>query len=180
MRLLPTALPGVHRIDTKRVLDERGLFHKLYHPVLAEAAGSEFVAAEVFYSVSTAGVLRGMHFQTPPHQYTKLVFCLSGKILDVVLDLRPGPGYGQWLSFDLKEGTHRGLWIPAGCAHGFLSLTGDATVLYAVSAAHHPKHDAGVRWDSFGFQWPVERPVVSARDRALPCFQDFRTPFLPA
>lgn len=180
MRLLPTALPGLHRIETKRFVDERGLFHKLYHPALAEAAGEAFVAAEIFYSVSEERVVRGMHFQSPPHHYTKLVFCLSGKILDVVLDLRPGPGYGHFMTFDLKAGTHRGLWIPPGCAHGFLSLTAGATVVYAVSAAHHPRHDAGIRWDSFGFNWPVELPIISARDRALPPFQDFQTPFPPA
>jgi dTDP-4-dehydrorhamnose 3,5-epimerase len=167
-------------IETKRVLDDRGLFHKLYHGGLSEAAGKAFVAAEIFSSVSGRGVLRGMHFQLPPHHYTKLVFCLAGQILDVVVDVRPGAGYGRFATFELGEGVSRGLWIPPGCAHGFLSLTAGSIVVYAVSATHHPKHDAGIRWDSFGFDWPVDGPVVSARDRTLPRLEAFTSPFPPA
>jgi dTDP-4-dehydrorhamnose 3,5-epimerase len=167
-------------IETKRVVDERGLFHKLYHSELAEAAGTPFVAAEIFCSVSERGVLRGMHFQSPPYHYTKLVFCLAGQILDVVVDVRPGAGFGRFATFELEEGGSRGLWIPPGCAHGFLSRTAGSIVVYAVSATHHPEHDAGIRWDSFGFDWPVDSAVISARDRTLPRLQTFTTPFPPA
>ena len=152
---------------------------KTWHPDLLAAHGVAMDFAEEFYSVSARGVLRGMHFQAPPQALDKLVYCVTGRILDVVLDLRPDqPTYGCSCSWELSEDNACMLFIPAGFAHGFLALGERNAVIYKTSAVHAPAHDLGVHWASFGFSWPGKNPVISARDRDLPAFRDFSSPFL--
>ena len=120
-----------------------------------------------------------MHFQVPPAHHAKIVTCLSGVVLDVILDLRKSsPTFGLVESLELSESNRHFLFIPSGFAHGFLSLTEDSVVHYLTGAEHSPKHDKGIRWNSFGFKWPVSNPVVSDRDSELPLFSDFESPFL--
>ena len=119
-----------------------------------------------------------MHFQLPPHDHAKLVFCLSGRVLDVNLDLRrASPSYGQAYATELDGRIAGGVYIPRGFAHGFLALEGNATLHYLVETAHAPSHDTGLHWDSFGFAWPIRAPLLSSRDAALPGWADFETPF---
>jgi dTDP-4-dehydrorhamnose 3,5-epimerase len=120
-----------------------------------------------------------MHFQLPPHDHYKLVVCLAGGVLDVVLDLRRGsPAYGKFESFELTGRSPQLLLIPPGLAHGFCVTEAPATMYYKVTTAYSPAHDSGVRWNSIGFEWPVNDPLVSARDAALPALADFQSPFV--
>ena len=173
--------PAPILIQPKIQLDQRGSFVKTWHPDLLAAHGVSMTFAEEFYSVSQRGVLRGMHFQAPPRALDKLVYCVAGRILDVVLDLRKDqPTYGQSWSWELSEKNASMLFIPAGFAHGFLALEERNTVIYKTSAVHSPEHDLGVKWDSFGFSWPETATVISERDQRLPALRDFRSPFLPS
>lgn len=159
--------------------DARGTFRKIVHGEAFAAMGLSCDFVEQYVSTSAPGVLRGMHFQTPPHDHAKLVTVLSGRILDVIVDLRPGPDYGRHASVELDGSEGVSLWLPSGIAHGFLALEA-ATVLYDVTSVHAPANDAGIRFDSFGFAWPIAAPILSERDRALPPLSDFVTTFPPA
>lgn len=119
-----------------------------------------------------------MHFQTPPADHAKYVCCLVGAVRDVILDLRKdSPTYGQHYAVELSSENRLGFYIPTGFAHGFLSLTDGALMLYKTTTVHTPASDAGLRWDSFGYDWGVTNPIVSARDSAFPALADFKTPF---
>jgi dTDP-4-dehydrorhamnose 3,5-epimerase len=178
MEVLPTKIEGVLLLRPKVAADERGNLIKSYHRPTFEKLGLEFARAEEFYSVSKRNVIRGMHLQLPPFAYHKCVFCIAGAVLDVVLDLRrQSSTYGMTLVRELNSNNHEMLMIPFGCAHGFAVLSDEATMLYQTDTIHSPSHDGGVRWDSFGLVWPVAEPIVSERDRALPAFSDFVTPF---
>ena len=161
--------------------DARGSFQKIYRTDHLEKRGISDPFRESFVSFSAPGVLRGMHFQSPPRDHWKLVSCIEGAILDVCLDLRAGATYGQARGWRLDAETGHSLLIPPGFAHGFVTQsTTNAGVLYLTTREHDPAHDHGVRWDSFGFAWPIASPLVSDRDRAFSAFGDFRTPFAPA
>lgn len=157
--------------------DARGLFVKTFNAAQFQAAGLAFEVRESYYSVSHRNVLRGMHFQLPPHDHEKLVYVTQGQILDVVVDLRrQSPTYRQTFSLTLDEHA-RALFIPRGFAHGFLTLSPSATVVYNVATGYEPSADAGIRWNSLDFAWPVAQPIISARDESFPALTDFPTPF---
>lgn len=178
MNFVDLPLTGLRRVEPRLARDARGSFAKIYHRELFRQAGAAFEPAEQFFSSSAAGVLRGMHFQVPPADHAKLVCCLQGAILDVVLDLRrASPTYGRHVTAELSGENGYALFIPAGCAHGFLSRTDGALVSYLTSSVHDPVCDLGVRWDSFGFVWPCREPLVSERDRAFPAFAEWTSPF---
>lgn len=169
-------IPGVLLIRHQVREDARGSFAKLLHPDdLGLGIGQAFLVRESFVSWSEPGVVRGMHFQAPPHAHDKAVTCLAGEVLDVVLDLRRGsPAYGRSAAFRLEGTTPATVWIPAGCAHGFMVLGSARALLhYSVTAEHSPANDLGVRWDSFGFAWPAAAgAVISDRDKSLPRLAD--------
>jgi dTDP-4-dehydrorhamnose 3,5-epimerase len=174
--------PGPFRglaVYTPRIArDARGEFTKSFHQPTFASAGIDFVSREDFHSVSRRGVVRGMHFQAPPAGQAKLVSCLRGRILDVLLDLRRSePTYGQFWSIELSPAEPRVLFLPVGLAHGFLALEDGAEVHYRCSAPYDPGRDQGIRWDSFGFNWPETAPLVSSRDAAFPPFRQFSSPF---
>jgi len=170
--------PGVFVIQTKRFVDERGEFVKTFHDGVFREIGIETNWREDFFSSSKAGVVRGMHFQLPPNEHDKLVYCISGKILDVVLDLRKSSGfYGQAKSVQLSSCDPYLIFIPKGLAHGFLALEDNSIVGYKTSVVHHPESDSGISWDSFGYEWPVDNPVISVRDASFCGFESFTSPF---
>lgn len=175
---LPVALPGVRLLEPRLFSDRRGAFIKTYHEPAWHEAGIPFAMKEEYYSVSHRGVLRGMHFQTPPEDHAKLVYCPCGRVLDVLLDLRRGsPTFGQCAARELSADNRLILIIPVGIAHGFLSLEDRSVMVYKTTTTHSPDHDAGIRWDSFGFDWGREPPMVSERDAAFPTFVDYSSPF---
>lgn len=177
MDVQPTEIPDLLVLKPRVFLDDRGAFVKTYHAPTFERLGVD-IPAEEFFSVSKQNVIRGMHFQIPPRAVTKCVYCLSGSILDVVLDLRKSsPTFGRSFSRELSATNGEMLLIPQGCAHGFLSLSPDALTFYQCTNVYSPNEDVGVRWDSFGFPWPVTDPTLSPRDQALPPFEEFDSPF---
>jgi dTDP-4-dehydrorhamnose 3,5-epimerase len=171
-------LPGVQHVSLRRFQDDRGTFVKTYSRQLFDANGAPFDLREEFYSFSRKDVVRGMHFQVPPHDHVKIVYCAAGAVLDVLVDLRGGPGQGAVASVVLRGDEPSLLVIPKGIAHGFKSLADDSLMIYKTSTEHSPAHDKGIRWDSFGFDWGVDSPpVLSARDAAHPALADFLSPF---
>jgi dTDP-4-dehydrorhamnose 3,5-epimerase len=119
-----------------------------------------------------------MHFQTPPHDHEKLVYCMQGQVLDVVVDLRKASHtYGMHIAVELNAASGQGLMIPKGMAHGFLALTDDVLMAYKVTSAYKPENDAGIRWDSIGVDWKIDNPIVSSRDWGHPTLSNFETPF---
>ncbi len=178
MEISELEIPGCKVIKPRRLCDNRGEFIKIVHGVTFAGSGLEFGFREQYYSVSRREVVRGMHFQIPPHEHDKLVYCMNGAALDVVVDLRRGsPGFRKVQAVRLEANELCGVYVPRGCAHGFLSLTDDCIMLYCVTTEYAPEHDRGIRWDSFEFSWPCKHPIVSPRDSSLPSLNDFVTPF---
>jgi dTDP-4-dehydrorhamnose 3,5-epimerase len=175
---VPTPLSGLQELHPRFFADARGSFVKTFHADLFRSAGIDFHPAEEFYSVSAAGVVRGMHFQLPPHDHAKLVYCPVGRVLDVVVDLRKQSAtYGKAFSRELSAENRVMLFIPSGFAHGFLALDAGSMMVYQTSTVHAPESDAGIHWASFGYDWPVTNAILSDRDRAFPAFADFASPF---
>lgn len=177
--ILETPLPGCIVFEAFGADDARGGFRKHFSSSWGDAF-TEFTAREFFYSMSHRGVLRGMHLQTGTAAHAKIVFCIAGEVLDVLVDLRAGPAFGATYARTLSADNRNSILVPPGVAHGFLTLSGSATVGYLTTTPHDATHDTGVRWDSLGFDWP---PVttVSARDAELPRAADFPPqPRLPA
>lgn len=172
-----TALMGVLLLDNFVSEDKRGTFVKTFHAGAFQELELAVDFRESYYSVSHRNVIRGMHFQLPPHEHDKLVYVTQGKIIDVVVDLRPAsPSYLQHVALPINE-HYSAVYIPRGCAHGFLTLSETATVVYNVTSVYEPAADAGIRWDSIGYEWPVNSPIVSDRDKAFIKIADLPTPF---
>ncbi len=178
MELVPTELPGLKIIRPKIFQDARGTFVKTFHREVFRQLGLDFEPREEFFSTSAKNVLRGMHFQLPPAAHAKLVYCIAGRVLDVVLDLRKdSPTFGRSVARELNATSREMFFIPVGFAHGFLALEDGATMVYQTSTVHSPAHDAGIVWNSFGFDWPVKNPIMSERDQKFPALRDFDSPF---
>jgi dTDP-4-dehydrorhamnose 3,5-epimerase len=178
LKLHKSAIPGCFEIEYTAHADTRGSFVKTFHATSFRALGLETDFAEAFYSTSSEGVIRGMHFQLPPADGAKLVYCLQGEVLDLALDLRKGsPSFGQSATFSLTPGRPVAVYIPRGVAHGFLALREPATLVYSISSEYNPEADTGVLWNSFGFDWPVTNPLLSPRDHNFCTLADFDSPF---
>jgi dTDP-4-dehydrorhamnose 3,5-epimerase/CDP-3, 6-dideoxy-D-glycero-D-glycero-4-hexulose-5-epimerase len=177
MHCIRELLPGARLYSLNIFTDNRGTFTKTFARSLFEAHGVFFDFHEEFYSFSKKDVVRGMHFQLPPHDHAKLIYCPLGAVLDVLVDLRCGPGYGRVASQILSSDEPTLLVIPTGIAHGFKALCDNSLMIYKTSDEHMTSHDAGIRWDSFDFDWGVEHPNISARDAVHPALSDFVTPF---
>lgn len=180
MTLVSEPLPGVKIFRPFVFEDARGSFVKPFHEEQLAAHGIRMTVREEFYSTSAAGVLRGMHFQIPPHAQQKIVYCLRGRVHDVLLDLRKeSPTFGQAVGFELSAANRHVVHVPAGCAHGFLSIEEDSCFVYTTDSIHAPESDMGVLWNSFAFEWPLDgrEPLLSPRDQRHPSFQGFESPF---
>ena len=167
-------IEGVLRPTCHHSSDVRGSFTKVWdtQKVPADFSG-DFRVMEMFWTRSNFGVIRGMHLQVQPFAGAKLVWVTEGTVVDVVLDLRPSsPTLGHWNSFRL-DWMSAPVFIPEGCAHGFEVLSSSATVNYAQACPHRPSADTGVRWDSFGYEWQTQKPLISPRDLSLPPFELF-------
>jgi dTDP-4-dehydrorhamnose 3,5-epimerase len=177
MELEDLPLKGAYLIKSKPSLDARGAFLKTYHKGMFEELGLPFDFQETYYSVSKKDVIRGMHFQTPPAEHQKIVYVTDGEILDILLDLRKNSStYGKAITIKMNK-LGSSIYIPKGFAHGFLTLSESATVVYNVSSVYSQENDTGILWSSFGLDLPVISPVISERDKTFPELKNFTSPF---
>lgn len=182
MQFRPLRLTGTREITPAPRCDERGYFMRVWDVELAQTQGltTSWIQENQSYS-RRKGIIRGLHCQKPPFSETKLIRVVQGAILDVFVDLRIGsPSYGEWDALELSCANGKMAYIPKGFAHGFCTLTDDVVVLYRVDACYSPTHELGLRWDdpTLGISWPTTDPLVSAKDRQLPLWSEFVSPFL--
>lgn len=176
MKAHPTDMPGVYTLQTTRHGDARGSFARWFcEETLAPVLHGQQVCQINHSHTRLRGTVRGMHFQHAPHAETKIVRCVYGEILDVVVDLRQGsPTFLQWRGFVLGENADDAVLIPPGCAHGFQALTDDVHLIYLHTHAYTPSAEGGVHAEDprIGIAWPLPITHVSERDRAHPCLPD--------
>jgi len=176
--LKSTKLADCFELQPKVFEDLRGRFIKVFHAQEFAEHGLETNFAEEYYSVSNKNVIRGMHFQLPPFDHVKLVYCIQGAVMDVVVDLRMGsPTYGQSLALELSASKANSIYIPKGMAHGFCSLCDNSIMVYKVSTVYSPAEDAGILWNSVDVVWPTTQAVLSARDQNFESLDKFVSPF---
>ncbi len=174
----PLPLQGASLITLPAFYDARGGFVKTFNESALKEAGIEFELKESYFSISNKDVIRGMHFQLPPHHHAKIVFCPQGAIIDVIVDLRKDSStYGQYYATELSAENHKAYYIPEGFAHGFKTLTDDAITYYLVSSEYNQANDTGILYDSIGYDWEVAAPIISARDLSFGSLQEFQSPF---
>jgi len=171
-------ISGCLEIQPNVFEDERGRFVKVFNEKSFAAQGLETNFIEEYYSISHKNVVRGLHFQLPPMDHVKMVYCIAGEAIDAVVDLRVGsPTYGQYALFRLSAAKANSVYISAGMAHGFCALNEQTIMVYKVSTTYSPEFDAGVLWDSADIPWPTSQVVLSARDRSFPKLDEFVSPF---
>ncbi|MDA7835943.1 dTDP-4-dehydrorhamnose 3,5-epimerase family protein [Salibacteraceae bacterium] len=175
------SIPGVFEIEMFHAGDDRGMFVKPYHKDTLEKHGLVSEFRESFYSTNKKGVIRGMHFQYPPHDHAKIVYCTSGKLIDVILDLRIGsPTYGKSVQIELSADNFKAAYLPIGVAHGFAVLEDNTCMVYLTSTVHAPSSDGGIHFASFECIWPFESPITSERDLEFQTLKEFESPFIYA
>ena len=175
MTVVETAVGGVLILEAQAITDERGFFARTWDRAVLEQRGLTAHVAQVSIAYNElAGTLRGLHLQMPPHEEAKTVRCTKGAIYDVAVDLREGSRTRLgWVGVELSESNHRGLFIPEGCAHGYVTLTDRTEVEYMISVPYAPDSARGYRWDdpSFAIEWPVQVSRISQRDRDIPLIE---------
>lgn len=174
MRFVPTPLRGAYLIEPEPIPDERGFFARTWcrNEFANLGLNPNLVQCNISYN-KARGTLRGMHYQKAPHQEAKLVRCTQGGIYDAIVDLREdSETYTQWFGAELTAENRNALYVPEGCAHGFITLRDDTEVLYQMAEFFHAECAAGARWNdpAFGIQWPGAVMVISERDRNYPDF----------
>jgi dTDP-4-dehydrorhamnose 3,5-epimerase len=179
MKVIPTDLPEVLIIEPRVFGDERGFFLESYNRRdFNEAAGGDFDFVQDNHSRSARGVLRGLHYQLPPHAQGKLVRVTAGRVFDVAVDMRrSSPRFGQWVGVELSAENFRQLWIPPGFAHGFLVVSDQADFLYKATAQYAPSTERTLRWNdpTVAIDWPIQagcQPSLSAKDSFAPALAD--------
>lgn len=172
MRFLPQKIAGVFVVETEQHKDDRGAFARAFCTDEFAKAGIAFTTAQLNLSTNTKRhTLRGMHYQDPPHAEAKFVRAVRGRAYDVVVDLRKeSPTHKAWIAVELDARAMNAVFIPEGCAHGFLTLEDDTDLLYQMGRHFVPGHDRGVRWNdpAFAIAWPAAPAVISARDASYP------------
>ncbi len=170
-----TRLPGVFEIRIEPSADERGFFARSFCQQEFRAHGLNPNIAQCNISFNARkGTLRGMHYQAAPHAEAKVVRCTAGAIYDVVIDLRPqSPTFKHWITVNLTAENRLMLYVPEGCAHGFLTLRDATEIFYQMSDFYHPELSRGTRWNdpAFAIVWPEKIEVISERDRTYPDFE---------
>ena len=179
MNIIKTQFEGLFLIEHRVLKDERGVFIKTYNKNSFQDNGIDLDIKERYFSVSKKDVIRGMHFQVPPYDHTKIVTVINGRIIDVVLDIRKNSKtYGKYYYLELSAREGKSIYIPPGFAHGFKVLSDSAIVEYNQTTIYKPEYDRGLRFDSFGFDWYTSNPIVSSRDNNFESFESFLTPFV--
>jgi dTDP-4-dehydrorhamnose 3,5-epimerase len=180
MLFSPTSIDGVWLVKLERRLDERGYFARTWcrDEFLSHGLNAGLVQCSLAYNCHE-GTLRGMHLQKAPYGECKLVRCIKGSIYDVVIDLRPNsPTHRRHLAVELDTLTLDALYVPEGCAHGYLTLTDDTEVMYQMSTPYAPDYATGIRWNdpAFSIPWPTAVRVISPRDATFPDYSTWQRP----
>lgn len=182
MQIEQTPLDGVLLITPRRFGDHRGFFSESYSRKAMAEAGVTMEFVQDNHSLSAqVGTIRGLHFQAPPHAQDKLVRCGKGSLFDVAADIRKGsPTYGQWVGYELSFENGRQLLVPAGFAHGFVTLQPDTEIIYKCSDYYAPETEGALIWNDpdIGIDWPLAGdPVLSGKDAEAPNIAGFDSPF---
>ncbi|MDR1552671.1 MAG: dTDP-4-dehydrorhamnose 3,5-epimerase family protein [Prevotellaceae bacterium] len=174
MNITKTNIDGLYVIEIKPFYDARG---QLFKPFTSSFYSNNITndininIKEVWFTKSKMNVIRAMHLQTGEFACEKIVSIISGNVHDVILDIRKESAtYGKFFDIELSENSPKALYIPIGCAHGYKVLSDNAIVMYMATQEHSAKDDTGIRYDSFGFDWGIENPIISERDAKLPPF----------
>ena len=170
------SIPGVFAVLMEPVSDQRGFFARSWAADEFQEHGlnPDLVESSISFN-DVAGTLRGLHYQAPPHEEAKLVRCTKGSIFDVVVDLRrSSPAFRQFAGIELTDANHKALYVPEGCAHGFMTLAVGTEVLYLISTRYVPVSARGVRWNdpAFAIRWPGASSQMSSRSQEFPSFQE--------
>ncbi len=182
MNIIQTSIPGVVIIEPRLFKDDRGYFFESFSERDFNTQVREVKFVQDNESMSSYGVMRGLHFQRPPFTQSKLVRCVKGAVLDVAVDIRKGsPTYGQHVAVELTEENHRQFFVPRGFAHGFAVLSETAIFQYKCDNFYHPEADGGISIldDSLGIDWhiPTDHAILSEKDTKHPLLKDFDSPF---
>ncbi len=180
MKIIETKIEGLIIIKPDVFRDERGYFYESYNRGKFEKADLEIDFVQDNESQSQKGVLRGLHFQKPPYAQGKLVRVVKGAVLDVAVDLRPGSKtYGQWESVELTEDNKLLYWIPAGFAHGFVTLERNTIFSYKCTNVYNKESEGSLLWNdpTLNIDWGVKNPILSEKDMESPLFEGFVSPF---
>jgi len=183
IEIIKTEIPGVLIIEPKVFGDARGYFLESFNAKeFAEKTGLNIDFVQDNESMSSYGVMRGLHFQRPPFAQSKLVRCVKGAVLDVAVDIRKGsPTYGKHVAVELTEENHRQFFVPRGFAHGFAVLSEVAVFQYKCDNFYAPQADAGISIldDSLGIDWriPTNKAILSDKDTKHACLKEFDSPF---
>jgi dTDP-4-dehydrorhamnose 3,5-epimerase len=178
MKITETFIKGLYLLDYFSFTDSRGEFIKTIHANIFEENGLDYKFDESFYSISNKNVIRGMHFQIPPDEHSKLVYLISGRIIDVILDIRKeSDTYGKYFHIELSSNNRKGLYIGKGLAHGFIALEDNSIVEYHTTRVHSATNETGILFNSFGFNWNLSDPILSERDMNFTSFHNFKSPF---
>lgn len=177
MNITELEIKGAYLIENFEFYDNRGGFVKTFSEDLFKDNGISLFTKEIYYSISHKNVIRGMHFQVPPYEHSKLVYVTAGRIMDVILDIRKKSStFGKAIQVEI-EVNRNSVYVPVGCAHGFKCLEDNSIVVYNQTSCYSKEHDAGIRWNSFGFDWNVSDPIISERDKSFTTFNNLITPF---
>ncbi|AIZ64872.1 dTDP-4-dehydrorhamnose 3,5-epimerase [Hymenobacter sp. DG25B] len=180
MEIKQHALEGVFEFTPRVFADARGAFFESFSEKVLQQAGIQEDWVQDNQSSSSRGVLRGLHFQRPPHAQAKLVRVAAGRAMDVIVDLRRSSAtYGQHLAVPLDAEKCNLLYVPVGFAHGFVALEDNTLFLYKCSNYYHPAAEGGLHWNdpALAINWGIETPLVSDKDQILPFLQDLESPF---
>lgn len=183
IEIAPLAIADVKLITPQRFGDHRGFFEETYNRDAFAAEGVDMVFVQDNHSLSgAAGTIRGLHFQAPPRAQDKLVRCGRGRLFDVAVDIRKGsPTFGQWVGTELSFENGRMLLIPAGFAHGFVTLEPSTEIIYKCSDTYAPETEGAIRWDDpdIAIDWALDgvEPQLSGKDAAAPFLRDIENPF---
>lgn len=182
MNIIQTSIPSVVIIEPRLFKDDRGYFFESFSERDFNTQVREVKFVQDNESMSSYGVMRGLHFQRPPYTQSKLVRCVKGAVLDVAVDIRKGsPTYGQYVAVELTEENHRQFFVPRGFAHGFAVLSETAIFQYKCDNFYHPEADGGISIldNSLGIDWriPTDHAILSEKDTKHPLLKDFDSPF---
>lgn len=180
MKFIPTPIPDLCIVQPNVFGDERGYFFESFNKSHFTNAGIDAEFIQDNESLSSRGVVRGLHFQSPPTAQGKLVRVQKGRVLDIALDIRKGsPTYGEHFSIELNSVNKTMLWIPPGFAHGFATLEDDTVFLYKCTNTYSPEHEGNILWNdpALAIDWGVHHPKLSKKDEEGPLLKDFNSPF---